>query len=512
MKQMKTIFKCILKVASPIHLGCDEVYEPTCFTVDETNQRLTVFDPLAFIASLPEEERDRFSDICKRGMVQSILEVYKFLHQKTAEGRSLSLCNGFVDHYKKILALDANEKTLLQNLNQFQVARTAFRPVDERPYIPGSAIKGALRTAYLNQISKIRRVPTPRCKNPGKDLEKSLLEYNPGQTETDPFRLVKVSDFQPVGAVETRIVYAVNKKKKVSDKEARGPYQILEVVEPGAVFAGDISVEQPVKAGVIRNPIDFDFLIKSIGEFYMRENGREIDELNNIGITGVSVERHENKLPFRLGRHSGAESLTVEGHRDIKIMLGKRGGKSDFTSKGGATTVWLSSETDKNLYNKGLRPFGWVQLEKWRPEIQTELDLAEKDFKTEREKEQKHRIAEADQRRKEEERLLLEAENRQRELEKKAQEEAAKQAALDAMTPEEREILELKDPVVAEEKINIAFKKLDDYAPENQRAAAEIIKNYWQAQKRWTKKDFSTKQWKTAREKIAKIKSILGEE
>ncbi len=153
-----------------------------------------------------------------------------------------------------------------------------------------------------------------------------------------------------------------------------------------------------------------------------------------------------------------------------------------------------------------------MQLETWRPEIQTELDLAERDFKTDREMEQNRRRAEAEQKLREEERLHLEDENRQRELEKKAQEEAAKQAFLDAMTPEEREILELKDPDVAEEKINIAFKKLDEYAPENQYAAAEIIKNYWQAQKRWTKKDFSTKQWKTAREKIAKIKSILGEE
>lgn len=505
MNPRKKTFKCVLRVVTPLHLGCDEVYEPTCFSVDETNHRLTVFDPMVLTSTLSEEERQRFSAICMKGTIQSILELYKFFRNITATGRSIELSNGFVGHYQKILSIEANEKNLLHNLNQFQIARTAFRHADDRPYIPGTAIKGALRTAYLNKISNTVSVPTPRGKNAGKQLEVSLLEYNAGQTETDPFRLVKVSDFQPVGNIATRIVYAVNKKKTVSDKEARGPYQILEVIEPGSFFVGEIAVDQPVQAGIIRNPIDFDALMESIGDFYRNENQRELDELKNIGISGVGIEKDKETLPLRIGRHSGAESLTVKGHREIKIMLGKRGGKNEVAYKDGATTIWLASETDKNTCNKGLMPFGWVQLEKWHPDIQVRLDREELTFQTDKDMEQKHRQAEAEQ-------ALMEAENIQRELEEKAAAEAAKQAVLEAMSPEEREVLELKDPDVAEEKINIAFKKLDEYTPENQHATAEIIKNYWQSQKRWTKKDFSAKQWKTAREKIAKIKSILGEE
>ncbi len=47
------------------------------------------------------------------------------------------------------------------------------------------------------------------------------------------------------------------------------------------------------------------------------------------------------------------------------------------------------------------------------------------------------------------------------------------------MSPEGREIDELKDAGVIEEKFNIAFKRLDKY-PENFRhEAAALIKQYW---------------------------------
>lgn len=74
------------------------------------------------------------------------------------------------------------------------------------------------------------------------------------------------------------------------------------------------------------------------------------------------------------------------------------------------------------------------------------------------------------------------------------------------------EIMELQETDLKEEKINIAFKKLDEYRPENQKKVAAVIKDYWQANNKWTKKGFSnSKQWKAALEKIAVIKSILGE-
>ncbi|MCF8025655.1 MAG: type III-A CRISPR-associated RAMP protein Csm5 [Desulfobacteraceae bacterium] len=507
MTQENSSFDCVLKVVSPVHLGCGEVYEPTCFTVDEENNEMTVFDPIFFIADMEEEERLAFSGICRKGTVESILELYNFLRKKKPQGRTVALCNGFVDHYRKVLALNPRDKNFSRQLNQFQIERTAFRPADQRPYIPGSAIKGALRTAYANMAAGVKKTP-PEERRKGGALEKILLEYDPGRTETDPFRMVKVSDFQPAGYVAAKVVYAVNKKKSPGDKNPRGIAQIMEVIEPGAIFCGRISVDRGLGESVISNPASLEKLLEGAVRFYAGQNKRELSELSRAGLGGVEVGIDENRVPMRIGRHSGAECLTIEGHRSIRINTGKK--KQDF-SLDHATTVWLASETSNNQYNKGLRPFGWVQLQPMTGELEKKISAFETDFQQDREIALRRRQEEAERIRSEKEQERIAEEQRRQEQERKEREAAEEQAALEAMTPEEREIYELQQPGVSEEKMNIAFKKIDEYSPEGQKAVAAAIKAYWQASNKWVRKDFSQKQWKVAREKIAKIQSILGE-
>ena len=64
---------------------------------------------------------------------------------------------------------------------------------------------------------------------------------------------------------------------------------------------------------------------------------------------------------IRIGRHSGAEAVTIEGNRNIKIMQGYR--EPPKYSRYGSTTIWLASETARPTANNGLTPFGWAVLE-----------------------------------------------------------------------------------------------------------------------------------------------------
>jgi CRISPR-associated protein Csm5 len=347
-----------IRTLSPVHIGCDEVYDPPGFVVDENAGTLTAFDPLDFFRNLGVQDKGRYADICRKGTIESILELYKFMRGKQFDGHTVGMCSGLVEQYKKTLGISArDQRKIQQELNNFSISRTSFSPTTQKPFIPGSAIKGALRTAYLNHLAKGKRVSYVSDRKPADALEKGLLNYQ--KLENDPFRLLKVSDFHPLGPCRTKIVFAVNEKKMPSKFTARGPYQILEIIEPGAIFTGTIRVLEPLSRAAITTPLTEKAVFDSASEFYRKEKNREDEELKDAGIPVYIPEDKESAVCLRLGRHSGAESVTIAGHRNIKIMK-KKGDRPDYADK--ATTFWLAAETPADYEKTTLKPFGWAAL------------------------------------------------------------------------------------------------------------------------------------------------------
>ncbi|MEA1967979.1 MAG: type III-A CRISPR-associated RAMP protein Csm5 [Thermodesulfobacteriota bacterium] len=508
---MKETLKCIIKIVSPVHIGCDDVYEPTGFVVDEENKHLIQFNPSLFISELETKEREKLSQICKKGTVASILELYKFFRGKKAEGRRVELCTGFMDHYRKTLQIpENNSHRINQELNKFTIARTAYRPSDTRPYIPGSSVKGSLRTGYLNHLCQGKR-------QSGRDIEKDLLNYR--QIDEDPFGKVKVSDFQPVGDVKTKIVYAVNQKKKISDKDAGGPYQIFEVIQPGAVFTGEITVNDVHEKSSIREAVKLDTLIYGTGRFYSNENIRENEELSRVGIPPVKFQENENIsknapttgyriIPLRIGRHSGAESVTIEGNRSIKIMLG-RGNRPKIMDH--ATTLWLASQKSKSPDTANLLPFGWSCIEEISVKNENDFDIRENEYLQKSVKEAEKKIQIAEQRLKEEKEAEKKAQEKKAELKRLKEEEEKKKKILEEMTPEERFLVQCDDGSVTGEEINSAYKNIDKYSDEYKKEVAVRLKKHWQDNKNWTKKDVGQKKWKKIRERNTKLDEIIND-
>ena len=400
--------KCCLQNFSPIHIGCDEVYEPTGFVVDSDNNCLIIFDPLLFIAKLSQTDKEKFSAICKKGTIESILEIYKFLQNRPAQGRSVKICNGFVDHYNQVLQLPSGQ--IKNELNRFKIERTAFCAFDQRPYIPGSAVKGAFRTAYLNSLADKGKDYSSIKTH--KKLEEKLLHLdrvsNKEKFYKDPFRLVKISDFMPVGDIKTKICYAVNKKKKMSDREARGPSQILETILPGSLFVGEIIVDTPQTKDAVSFAIELKNLLDNSHLFYGKEKTQEDSELNNIKVVPPETPKVKDIALIRLGRHSGAESVTIEKYRDIKIKLGNR----EHTFKDHTTTLWLASEVRKPDHNKFLSPFGWAVLNPLTPDMEKQLKIDEATFQNNRNQ------ALIEEKRKQEELVLQKEQERDRQLKK----------------------------------------------------------------------------------------------
>ena len=342
-----------LRTISPLHIGCGEVYEPVAFAVDETNRELVSFDPTALLEQLDDDELAKFSAICRKGTIPSLVEVYNFVnrHKDLVEGDRVAVPQAFVEQYQKTLLL--RDRAVERELNQFKIERTAFNSLDGRPYIPGSAVKGAIRTAVLNLRNGGR---------PGRGGNAGALEsrLTGGTFQDDPFRLVKVSDFMPMGDVERRVVYAVNRKKKPTEREAQAPYQIFEVVEEGMEFFGTITVLDPRQAGMTR-PVSLEEIDRAIHTFYDGELARERKQAVAAGCEADAYPGRQDKVPvLRVGRHSGAECVTIEGCRDIRIMLAK--GVKEKKSLPYATTLWFAANSPRPSTGRFLRPFGWVAM------------------------------------------------------------------------------------------------------------------------------------------------------
>jgi CRISPR-associated protein Csm5 len=373
--------KIRLHVLSPVHIGCGEVYEPTSFVIDPDKNVLISFDPIEFIRLLDRNEKSELMKITSKGTISSIIELYRFISNKRhkIKGREILAAGDIVKRYSEVKALRINnERQLKQELNKFEINRTAFNPADNKPYIPGSSLKGALRTGYLSMLAcaggdteELHRFvfdPDYKPLHPVVEKKKaSALETEllGGSFNNDPFRFIKVSDLLPVnGSIRTQILYAINWKKD-SDKQGRGPSQIFEVLLQGSVFEGNLTIQQPLKESKIASPIEQNLFLRSVHKHYARVYKKEKEVVEKRGFKmpklGKFSERQKKDIFLvRVGRHSGAEAVTIEGNRNIRIMQ-KRGMPSMHLDH--ATTIWLASDKSRPVNSKDLLPLGWVVLE-----------------------------------------------------------------------------------------------------------------------------------------------------
>ncbi len=498
-----------LTLASPVHIGCDEVYEPMGFVVDLENKELVSFKPEDFIARLTDNELAKYSAICRKGTVESIQELYKFMqaHYQLAMGTRIAISPGFARHYKEVL--DKPGRQFKGELNKFEINRTAFNPMYDLPVIPGSSLKGAIRTAVLNWRNK--GASEPKYGN-SKALEKNLLG---GDFAGDPFSRIKVSDFMPIGVPARYIGYAVNAKKKPNDREASAMAQMQEMVKPGSSFLGSITILPP--HGNIKKPISKAEMMEALKYFYGQEQEREEGELKNIGVQFSPLcPSAANCFPLRLGRHSGAECVTVRGHRNIRIMQGK-GNTPKFEDH--ATTIWLASPSRRPNNMDNLQPMGWVIMEELTSDAVARLKQEQHELRLEWEKKYRQQLLEI---KKQEELRRQQEEEKERLRRKQQEEEAARKAREEELAKQWQGMSELEQDIAIvlgkevalsqaanKDAMRDIWPKIERYEGEEQKDLARSFVALWRDNpKKWRRKESSGSQW----QKIEQLVTILAME
>ena len=465
---------------SPIHIGSGEDMDPTGYVLD--GDALHEFSPSTLAALLDEADRSRLLGLVDGAQGERALTALRqFLFERrdglvAQASRAVRAAPGVRDLYEQRIGTVAQAETRANN--KLEIERTFSHPDTRAPILPGSSLKGAIRTALLDRKNDGRDLER---KEKSRELQQRLFAYH--GFETDPMRLVHVEDAMSSGgpatgdlAADTAIAFAVNRKKrKITSKDGRevrsqaeqkGPYQTLEVVPAlrWRAFRGGLRLHRTDLHNGRTPGADLRWTAADIAgacnRFYRRHFAREAEALHERGLLderwydtvqrlmeeglGESLDSNRAFL-LRVGRHSGAESVTLDGVRNIRIKT-PRDQEDRFEEE--ATTWWLASE--RIHASSGLLPFGWVLVEMAKgdgepapsPGIAEVLDSfhaesGEREWRAEvmqrRAALRREREAQAAQR--------ADAERRRREQEATEREREAKRAA---MTDEERELDELR--------------------------------------------------------------------
>lgn len=395
---------------SPVHIGCGQVYEPTNY-VAESNL-LYEFDPSTIAQVLsPKDRADLLEIVSKRGSTDMILAVQRFFMTRKTKIIPLSvqqvpLSIAVADLYRKragqVAADQGHDRRIF---NRLAINRTAYLRPHRAPYLPGSSIKGAIRTALLHEVNQGAKAQQKEIEDKRRgglhQLQGRLLNYRRQEKlklECDPLRQLRIGDANPAGStLPTRRAYmATNRHKapKMQREQGNGPRtndsspdQYLECILPQTRgFFSEIEV-QDVQAALGSDSHrwadklpSWHFSMKEIANacnaFYRPILEAEIQEMQQQGlldtlwVTAVQefLQHHQSRVDsgeaflVRVGHHSGAESVTLPGMRHILIKKGR--GSAD--TKENATTWWLGAELEK-AQKTGLLPFGWifVELREW---------------------------------------------------------------------------------------------------------------------------------------------------
>ncbi|RLG09627.1 type III-A CRISPR-associated RAMP protein Csm5, partial [Candidatus Pacearchaeota archaeon] len=151
-------YKINIEVLSPIHIGCDEFFKPVEFLIDSKERVLITFSLFDLLEELSPSEKNELERIADKREVSSLVDLYKFyayhIKDKIKSLRNIkkySIPNELAKRYEEVLRLDS-ERDIIQNFNAFEIPRTYFNPYTDQPIIPGSSLKGALRTGYLEKL------------------------------------------------------------------------------------------------------------------------------------------------------------------------------------------------------------------------------------------------------------------------------------------------------------------------------------------------------------------------
>ncbi|MGQ9770331.1 MAG: type III-A CRISPR-associated RAMP protein Csm5 [Thermogutta sp.] len=330
-------YRARIEFLTPVHVGSGRILDPFEYVTrrEDSGTWLVIFDQAAVLADLPPNRRQEFLNLCNR---DDFVGLRRLFQQEVKPEK----------HELWRIALDSRTFDEIQrninNPNRMGEIHLFTRdPRTGRPYLPGSSIKGAIRTAIVDSYAQ--RLPDQRKKElcglirrpqTGSDrgeksawdaqrLEAELLGYAEDERTNryrDPFRQLAITDASlPPEAMTIRRVQIVTRQNRSPGAEkilmyrdivqpwlGKKPLTVEVEVRWHREFLTDVMGENrlPQKIG----PLE---ICAACDAFYRPRWDEEVKKFptGSAGVISDLPQQSETGCLLRLGRHSHFECMTL---------------------------------------------------------------------------------------------------------------------------------------------------------------------------------------------------------
>lgn len=191
------VYDLTLKAHSPIFIGSGKMFKQHEYCFDSKTNTVAIIDQERF-----------FQLLIERNMVERY-ETFIFGHNRDLRDFLRRTCNFSPDEIRKIIRYTVNATDALDGLHTLKEIHAFVRTPDGKPYIPGSSIKGALRTALLTMMvlkndNRSAALPTPQADRKGYAMAAlegqylNKLRLSTNDAVNSILRGISISDSSPI--------------------------------------------------------------------------------------------------------------------------------------------------------------------------------------------------------------------------------------------------------------------------------------------------------------------------
>lgn len=332
-------YKIKAEILTPVHIGDGTELEPLEYLIKDKFYKVNIEE---WLSTLSGEKAEEFKKLTGKDYAQkaTLVALRTFVKNTINIGEYTEWTVDVSTEAKRKYEEKFNEP-------ENQLSMSPFIRTGIKPYLPGSSLKGALRTAYLNYLKRTGQ--SLKEKNRADLVEGELFKANiEGRDrrlrfdiDKDPFRAIKIKDaFLPEGATFFGDVTNYNKR---DGRIHPTTIQILSEVTYGSLIGKPVSVELEISLDkkvlcnresgidVLHEKVDVQNLLKACDNFYRNALNEEKDKfLSGIGGGEVIGKVYQQILDhakcgyiFRLGWGSGLISMTIAQELRTERRYGK---------------------------------------------------------------------------------------------------------------------------------------------------------------------------------------------